>query len=907
MSRFHFDFTTAVLTILAAPLAYFLLSRIAGPFRKWVQYFADSTLLVLSRTLRSSLAARISLRRYVLIQLNSFSYRLYVPTSSGITMEIDRMYVPLRLRQAGSVSRIFSHRNLFQAGTRIQIIGDPGSGKSTLIKKIMRDTCGAALHNPTRSRLPIIVELKELVPPKDYSTYEELTEWALTELRRRVTLVDGYQMEEFFDIYSKDTGLLVLLDGLDEVSGYEYDRTATAIAGLSRRLQQLSENSVVVITMNTQFHVANSKSLAIDFPVILHLQPFTPTDAYSLIERWPFADNREQRVTRIYSNLIDKPSLREMCSNPLVLSMYVASQSIGDSNKIPSTRTEFYSQVVKELLVDRQARQLSIGASRLALREQRETILGHLAFMHFIDPNQPVNSLSWDSALEVVSDVLGCDEHEAAAYFRQLAATTGLITEERYSESFRFIHLTFCEFFAAMEAAQGGPDGWNELIAAHERFRKSGAPHLTSRLLEVISFASALLPRRKREAAVRAVADLNDQQLLAESLLETQGYDYQSWHRWISNEIHYFMTSVESQWDEGWLRRLYLFNVVLSDAERSGLFASEARAAATVEEMLKSLIAHNHDRLVHLFATYAAEDPIAAFRLAEACQVDLMGTRPDLIVESCVERPVLALACTRSTEEIERIELWAAILAEAGLRYRFAAIALTDFQSPEEGRSITQEFPRGHRWLGLGGVKSTFYGDCLTLACTQNQTLDRAETFPRVAILKNVKPSGSALSPWKRFRDLVLALGLFVLSMIITSWSVTRGLPTKASIGELVEHLFNWGTILGLFASGVLFSAVVAILRFSKDGRTIYDCLTNVTSPAGRHRPRSRQTRKLDETLEAEPAEMAKLSPLSRFRYRSAMLAWKQMVELAESPTHTPGATSKRARKASAEYVVDHG
>ncbi len=123
-----------------------------------------------------------------------------------------------------------------------------------------------------------------------------------------------------------------------------------------------------------------------------------------------------------------------MCSNPLVLAMYVSNDQSSDATNTPDTRTAFYSQVVEELLVARRSRQLGLAA-RSTLREQREAILGRLAYQNLTDANRPPNSLSWREALEVVSDVYGCDHSDVAErYFRELARDTGIISEERERE-----------------------------------------------------------------------------------------------------------------------------------------------------------------------------------------------------------------------------------------------------------------------------------------------------------------------------------------------------------------------------------------------------------------------------------------------------------------------------------------
>src|SRR6185312_5616307 len=100
---------------------------------------------------------------------------------------------------------------------------------------------------------------------------------------------------------------------------------------------------------------------------------------------------------RIYSLLTDRPTLREMCSNPLILAMYVQHDYETGVDEVPSTRTQFYEKVINELLFLRRRRQ-GLGSRFISLKDQREAILGELAFNNLTDPEQSSNSLSWADA-----------------------------------------------------------------------------------------------------------------------------------------------------------------------------------------------------------------------------------------------------------------------------------------------------------------------------------------------------------------------------------------------------------------------------------------------------------------------------------------------------------------------------
>src|SRR5690349_14956595 len=81
-----------------------------------------------------------------------------------------------------------------------------------------------------------------------------LGQWLLSQIRTTVTKVAVYKIGECFDAYCQGTGLLLLLDGLDEVSKPQYPRVSRAIQALSDDLARESKDNAIVLTMRTQFY-----------------------------------------------------------------------------------------------------------------------------------------------------------------------------------------------------------------------------------------------------------------------------------------------------------------------------------------------------------------------------------------------------------------------------------------------------------------------------------------------------------------------------------------------------------------------------------------------------------------------------------------------------------------------------
>jgi predicted NACHT family NTPase len=269
------------------------------------------------------------------------------------------------LEQLGSSTTVVDHSNLLEVGSRIRVIGDPGAGKSSLVKRLMRDACRLAQATPKKARLPVLIELKKCKVPGNAP--KDIGAWFLAELKKEALKSDVYRMDECFDAYVRGSGLLVLLDGLDEVASAEYQKVQAAIAGLSQTLGKLSDKNAIVLTMRTQFHMQVKDAFRDSFGHVVALRPFTPSNIYEFLKRWDFGANQREQVNRVYKQLTDRPSLREMCSNPLVLSMYVASDQEKRNLVAPESRTEFYKKVTEELMIKRRLAQTGAVAASFTL------------------------------------------------------------------------------------------------------------------------------------------------------------------------------------------------------------------------------------------------------------------------------------------------------------------------------------------------------------------------------------------------------------------------------------------------------------------------------------------------------------------------------------------------------------
>jgi hypothetical protein len=192
----------------------------------------------------------------------------------------------------------------------------------------------------------------------------------------------------------------------------------------------------------------------------------------------------------------------------------------------------------------------------------------------------------------------------------------------------------------------------------------------------------------------------------------------------------------ENEWTDESLRDLHLFNVVVRDQQQCVAYAPSLYSI-DLNAFYGNLVSRQDKSLATLLAAYAAQDAAAAFRLAEACGIDLPATFPDVIISNCDQAPFLELVLQKALDDTHRLGAWALLLAEAGLRSRLVAEMLRRMP-PDSRLAAAVQVSRRSCWH-KGGVKS-LYTQLVTLAVQLPTPPQPA--FGAVALLRRVSPAG---------------------------------------------------------------------------------------------------------------------------------------------------------------------
>ncbi len=368
--------------------------------------------------------------------------------------------------------------------TRIVLLGDPGAGKTTLMRFLalqfsrahrdgMLTVCDKEGNNYGKTQLPILMRVADYADAFAKDRNLHLRDY----LPHSFTNLDA-PSEALAKLFHKNLcsgSSLVLLDGLDEIVD-RMDRSLIAreIEGF---ISAIDKRNRVIITSR----IAGYRESPLDASLSLFvLRELEMNQIVTFLNRWcraaekfhaPEADESEIKrraqieIEGILNSVRGSDGVKRLASNPLMLTILALIHRNGA--RLPNRRVELYELAAKTLLEDWQ---LARGIPSGVIIQETEAmqILAPLAFwMHSEKPRGVASEGEVKDKLTVfLAKRRGVTEDHPDIpqavddFLRRVREHTGLFVE-RAPTYYGFMHLTFEEYFAAryllrsrMEAAK---------------------------------------------------------------------------------------------------------------------------------------------------------------------------------------------------------------------------------------------------------------------------------------------------------------------------------------------------------------------------------------------------------------------------------------------------------------------
>ena len=215
-------------------------------------------------------------------------------------------------------------------GRSLLILGEPGSGKTTTLLEITRDLIRIAQQNINQP-IPVVLNLSTWTNSKI-----TIDKWLIKELNA------SYQVsKEIAQKWIDNQQLLLLLDGLDEVSSSLRD---ACIAAINQFCQNYGETEIIVCSRIKDYQ---NLSHRLHFQTAIYIQPLTLEQVYQYLQ------NLGTELSALKQALQSNETLQELAKSPLMLNiMTLAYQGISIT-ELPGMTLEEHRQHLFDKYVQR--------------------------------------------------------------------------------------------------------------------------------------------------------------------------------------------------------------------------------------------------------------------------------------------------------------------------------------------------------------------------------------------------------------------------------------------------------------------------------------------------------------------------------------------------------------------------
>ncbi|MEA5606367.1 NACHT domain-containing protein, partial [Nostoc sp. UHCC 0252] len=336
-----------------------------------------------------------------------------------------------------------------QAGKHLVILGDPGSGKSSLLQYLTLQWAETPIQDISSLPIPLLIELRTYVRSRDNQECRDFLEF-FQQGSGFLCSLNQYQL----DTLLKTGKAFVMFDGLDEV--FEPSKREEAITDIISFTHNYPFVRVLVTSRVIGYQPQRLRDISFRH---FMLQDLELEQIQEFINRWhnfAFSDSleKQRKKERLERAIQDYPAIRQLAVNPLLLTMMAI---LNRNQELPRDRSELYSQASRVLLQQWDLEKLLIQVESATIDyKDKQGMLRQVAYrMQTSEKGLAGNLINKDDLENILIDYLYSIEVHQGQKIAQLIIEQ--LRERNFilcflgADYYAFVHRTFLEYFCAWE------------------------------------------------------------------------------------------------------------------------------------------------------------------------------------------------------------------------------------------------------------------------------------------------------------------------------------------------------------------------------------------------------------------------------------------------------------------------